>query len=32
VASTVGGRSYALQLGPGIALSVAAGWAGLLFG
>ena len=30
VASTVGGRSYALQLGPGIVLSVLAGWAGLL--
>jgi uncharacterized membrane protein (DUF4010 family) len=32
VAGTVGGRSYALQLGPGIVLSVLAGWAGLLFG
>jgi uncharacterized membrane protein (DUF4010 family) len=30
VASTVGGRSYALQLGPGILLSVAAAWTGLL--
>ena len=30
VASTVGDRRYALELGPGILLSVAAGWAGLL--
>ncbi|HEY4368096.1 MAG TPA: DUF4010 domain-containing protein [Steroidobacteraceae bacterium] len=30
VASTVGDRRYALALGPGIALSVVAGWAGLL--
>lgn len=30
VASTVGNRRYALELGPGILLSVIAGWAGLL--
>jgi len=30
VASTVGNRRYALELSPGILLSVIAGWAGLL--